>query len=496
MTIRNTNEKEIKHNFIAGEWRNSSEYIQNINPSDTNDVIARYAIATKDDVQDAVSAAVNALPVWSSSTSGERFDILDAIGSEIIQRKDELGDLLAREEGKTLKEAVAEAHRAGSLFKFFAAEVYRSDTEGYRSLRKGISLQVQREPIGVVAAITPWNFPLAIPWKIAPALAYGNTVVFKPSELVCGSAWALAEIISRAGLPDGVFNLLMGQGAETGAALVEHPNVAGITFTGSSAVGRKIGASVFARGGKMQLEMGGKNPLIVLDDADLESAVEFAINGAFFSAGQRCTASSRLIVTKDIHDSFVDAMSKRMELLRIGDARNPNTDIGPVVSEAQLKKNLEYLRIGVDDGAKHLMGGHQVEQKTPGWYLSPALFIDAKSEMQICREEIFGPIAAVISVSDYDEALSVANDSEFGLSAGIVSNDRRIIDHFIANIQAGMVQINLPTAGMDFHAPITGRKNSSFGPPEKSSYCREFFTNTKVVHANYEKRLNSKKEGS
>ena len=309
MTIQHNNDQETKHNFIAGEWRNSSNHIQNINPSDTNDVIASYAIASKDDVQDAVSAAMSALPAWSSSTSGERFDILDAIGTEIIQRKEELGDLLAREEGKTLKEAVAEAHRAGSLFKFFAAEVYRSDTEGYRSLREGVSLQVQREPIGVVAAITPWNFPLAIPaWKIAPALAYGNTVVFKPSELVCGSAWALAEIISRAGLPDGVFNLLMGQGSETGAAIVEHPNVAGVTFTGSSGIGRKIGASVFARGGKIQLEMGGKNPLIVLDDADLDKAVEYAINGAFFSCGQRCTASSRLIVTENIHDSFVDAI--------------------------------------------------------------------------------------------------------------------------------------------------------------------------------------------
>ena len=497
MTIQHNNDQETKHNFIAGEWRNSSNHIKNINPSDTNDVIASYAIASKDDVQDAVSAAMSALSAWSSSTSGERFDILDAIGTEIIQHKEELGDLLAREEGKTLKEAVAEAHRAGSLFKFFAAEVYRSDTEGYRSLREGVSLQVQREPIGVVAAITPWNFPLAIPaWKIAPALAYGNTVVFKPSELVCGSAWALAEIISRAGLPDGVFNLLMGQGSETGAAIVEHPNVAGVTFTGSSDIGRKIGASVFARGGKIQLEMGGKNPLIVLDDADLDKAVEYAINGAFFSCGQRCTASSRLIVTENIHDSFVDAMLKRMELLRIGDARNPKTDIGPVVSEAQLKKNLEYLRVGLNDGAKHLTGGLQVEQETPGWYLSPALFTNAKSEMKICREEIFGPIAAVMSVSDYDEALSIANDTEFGLSAGIVTNDRSIIDHFIANIHSGMVQINLPTAGMDFHAPITGRKNSSFGPPEKSSYCREFFTNTKVVHANYGKRLNSKKEDS
>ena len=274
MTIRTANEQPIKHNFIAGEWRPSVEYMENINPSDTNDVIARYAIASSNDVQDAVSAAATAMPVWSNSTSGERFEILDAIGSEIIQRQHELGDLLAREEGKTLKEAVAEAHRAGSLFKFFAAEVYRSETEGYRSLRPGISLEVRREPIGVVAAITPWNFPLAIPaWKIAPALAYGNTVVFKPAELVSGSAWALAEIISRAGLPEGVFNLVMGQGTEVGAALVEHADVAGVTFTGSTAVGRKIGATTFARGGKMQLEMGGQNPLIVLDDACCLSTV-------------------------------------------------------------------------------------------------------------------------------------------------------------------------------------------------------------------------------
>jgi len=437
------------------------------------------------------------MPVWSNSTSGERFEILDAIGSEIIQRQHELGDLLAREEGKTLKEAVAEAHRAGSLFKFFAAEVYRSETEGYRSLRPGISLEVRREPIGVVAAITPWNFPLAIPaWKIAPALAYGNTVVFKPAELVSGSAWALAEIISRAGLPEGVFNLVMGQGTEVGAALVEHADVAGVTFTGSTAVGRKIGATTFARGGKMQLEMGGQNPLIVLDDADLESAVEFAINGSFYSTGQRCTASSRLIVTEGIHDTFVAAMLHRMQGLRIGDARNPDTEIGPVVSEAQLNSNLDYLRTAKIEGARLLTGGEELKRATPGWYLSPALFTHATREMQICREEVFGPIASVISVSNYDEALLVANDSDFGLSAGIVSNDRKIIDHFTTNVQAGMVQINLPTAGMDFHAPFTGRKNSSYGPPEKGSHCREFFTNSKVVHANYGERLKPKKEGS
>lgn len=476
----------MKNNYIAGEWRQGSEYIQNVNPSDTDDIIGQYAIGSADDVQDAVSAAVAAQPAWSSSTSGERYEILDAIGSEIIRCKEQLGDLLAREEGKTLKEAVAEAHRAGSLFKFFAAEAYRSETEGYRSLRQGVSLEVRREPVGVVAAITPWNFPLAIPaWKIAPALAYGNSVIFKPAELVPGSAWALAEIISRAGLPDGAFNLVMGHGADVGATLVEHPDVAGVTFTGSTNVGRKIGAAVFARGGKMQLEMGGQNPLIVLDDADLDNAVEFAINGSFYSTGQRCTASSRLIVAEGIHDAFVDAMVQRMQLLTIGDARASNTDIGPVVSEDQLTNDFDYLRIGAAEGAKLITGGDRLERATPGWYLSPALFIEARNGMQICREEVFGPIASVISVADYDEALAVANDADYGLSAGIVSKDRSKIDHFLDNIQAGMAQVNLPTAGMDFHAPFTGRKGSSFGPPEKSSHCREFFTNSKVVHACY-----------
>ena len=462
----------MKNNFIAGEWRQGSEYMLNVNPSNTDDIIGRYAIASGDDVQEAVSAAVAAQPIWSSSTSGERYEILDAIGTELIRCKEELGDLLAREEGKTLKEAVAEAHRAGSLFKFFAAEAYRSETEGYRSLRHGVSLEVRREPIGVVAAITPWNFPLAIP------------------------AWALAEIISHAGLPDGAFNLVMGRGTDAGAALVEHPDVAGVTFTGSTNVGRKIGAAVFARGGKMQLEMGGQNPLIVLDDADLDNAVEFAINGSFYSTGQRCTASSRLIVTEGIHDAFVGAMVQRMQLLTVGDARASNTDIGPVVSEEQLTNDLDYLRIGAAEGAKHITGGDRVERATPGWYLSPALFVEARNEMQICREEIFGPIASVISVADYDEALAVANDADYGLSAGIVSKDRSKIDHFLDNIQAGMAQVNLPTAGMDFHAPFTGRKGSSFGPPEKSSHCREFFTNSKVVHARYGEPHSSAKASS
>ena len=315
-------------NYIAGTWAAGSDATPNINPSDIKDIIGHYAMASAIDTFQAIEAASNAVKSWSRSTSLVRAEALDKIGTEIVARKDELGDMLAREEGKTLREATAEAHRAGSLFKYFATEAYRETVSGFRSIRDNVELEVRREPIGVVGIITPWNFPLAIPaWKIAPAMAYGNTVVFKPAELVPGSAWLLSDIISRAGLPEGVFNLVMGQGRHVGQAIVDHTDVAGVSFTGSTAVGRQIGAALFQRGARMQLEMGGKNPLIVLDDADLDLAVECAVQGAYFSTGQRCTASSRLIVTRGIHDAFIDAMTNRLSDLKVGDARDLQTQI-------------------------------------------------------------------------------------------------------------------------------------------------------------------------
>ena len=475
---------EMKQNFIAGQWRAGASHVDNINPSDLNDTIGAYALAADSDVNDAIAAAKQAFKSWSRSTSLVRAEALDAIGTEIVARKDELGDMLAREEGKTLKEATGEAHRAGSLFKYFAAEAYRENASGYRSIRDNVDLEVLREPIGVVGIITPWNFPLAIPaWKIAPALAYGNTVVFKPAELVPGSAWLLSEIIARAGLPDGVFNLVMGGGREVGQRLVESPDVAGITFTGSTIVGRHIGASLFQRGGRMQLEMGGKNPLIVLDDADLEMAVECAAQGAYFSTGQRCTASSRLIVTKGIHDAFVDRLRARIERMTVGDARAPCTEMGPVVSAEQLASNEAYLRIGQDEGAQLITGGQRVAELQNGYYLQPTLFSATDNQMRINREEIFGPIAAVQCVQNYDEALAMANDCDYGLSSGLITKDMKIQRHFRDHAEAGMVQINLPTAGMDFHAPFTGKKGSSYGPPEKGGYAREFFMSHKVVHS-------------
>jgi len=470
-------------NYVAGTWTVGSDAIANINPSDLNDTIGHYAQASAKQTSDAIEGAAAAYPKWRATSPLVRFEALDRIGSEILARVDELGDMLAREEGKTLPEATAEAHRAGHLFKFFAAEAYRTTGDIYQSLREGVSLKVLREPIGVVGVITPWNFPLAIPaWKIAPALAYGNTVVFKPAELVPGSAWMLSDIIARAGLPEGVFNLVMGKGREVGEAIVTHPKVSGVTFTGSTPVGRNIGATLFARGAKMQLEMGGKNPLIVLDDADLDLAIHCAIQGSFFSTGQRCTASSRLIVTEGIHDAFVDGLCAAMKDLRIGDARAPNTQIGPAASEPQLAINNKYITQAVADGATLAAGGGEVKSKTPGHYFTPALFTDVSPQAPVARDEIFGPIAAVLRVPDYDVALSTANDCEFGLSAGIVSKDAAKIEHFSQHVEAGMIQVNLPTVGMDFHAPFTGRKGSSYGAPEKGSYCREFFTAAKVVH--------------
>ncbi|PSL13487.1 aldehyde dehydrogenase family protein [Shimia abyssi] len=470
-------------NFIAGSWVAGSDATPNINPSDLNDTIGDYAQANASQTVEAIECAAAAFPNWRKTSPLARFEALDRIGSEILARVGELGDMLAREEGKTLPEAKAEAHRAGHLFKYFAAEAYRATGDTYQSLREGVSLKVVREPIGVVGVITPWNFPLAIPaWKIAPALAYGNTVVFKPAELVPGSAWMLSDIIARAGLPDGVFNLVMGKGREVGEAIVTHPKVAGVTFTGSTPVGRNMGAALFARGAKMQLEMGGKNPLIVLDDADLDLAVHCAIQGSFISTGQRCTASSRLIVTDGIHDAFVDRLSAGMNDLRIGDARAPKTQIGPVASEPQLAINNKYISQAVADGANLAAGGSEVTSNTPGHYFAPALFTDVSPQAAVARDEIFGPIAAVLRVPDYDAALATSNDCEFGLSAGIVTRDAAKIDHFSQNAEAGMVQVNLPTAGMDFHAPFTGRKGSSYGAPEKGSYCREFFTAAKVVH--------------
>ena len=472
-------------NYIAGEWHKASKEVANINPSNTNDVIGEFPQAGADAAASAIAAAKAAFPAWSRSSIQLRHDILKRIGDEIIARKDELGRLLAREEGKTLVEGIGETVRAGQIFLFFSGECLRLAGDKLASVRPSVDVEVTREPIGVIGLITPWNFPIAIPaWKIAPALAYGNCVVFKPAELVPASAHALAEIIVRAGVPAGVFNLVMGRGSVVGEAMLRHKDVAGISFTGSVATGRRIAATGIESEPmkKLQLEMGGKNPLVVLDDADLKVAVDSAINGAFFSTGQRCTASSRLIVTEGIHDRFVTAMAERMKTLVIDDALKEGTQIGPVVDQSQLDQDLDYVRIGVAEGAKLLAGGERLNRETPGFYLAPALFTEVDNAMRIAREEIFGPVATVSRVKDYEAALSMANDTPFGLSAGICTSSLKHASHFKRNSEAGMVMVNLPTAGVDYHVPFGGRKGSSYGPREQGRYAAEFYTTVKTAY--------------
>ncbi|WP_316161579.1 aldehyde dehydrogenase family protein [Bradyrhizobium sp. SZCCHNRI20481] len=475
----------ILKNFIAGEWVDGSGVTRNINPSNTNDVVGEYAKADRAQTEKAIAAAKAAFPAWSRSTPQERYDALNKISAEILSRKEELGRLLAREEGKTLPEGIGEVARAGQIFAFFAGEALRLTGEKGASVRPGLDVEITREAVGVVGMITPWNFPIAIPaWKIAPALCYGNTVVFKPAELVPGSAHALSEIIARSGLPAGVFNLVVGSGSVVGQTLLEHPDVAAISFTGSVGTGRKIAQTCVLSNPmkKFQLEMGGKNPLVVLDDADVKVAVEAAANGSYFSTGQRCTASSRLIVTEGIHDKFVAALTERLKGLVVGDAVKQGTHIGPVVDGNQLEQDQRYLKIGQDEGAKLTWGGELLNRETPGFYMQPALFTEATNTMRIAREEIFGPVACVIRAKNYDEALAIANDTEFGLAAGVCTTSLKYASHFKRNSEAGMVMVNLPTAGVDYHVPFGGRKGSSYGAREQGSYAREFYTTVKTAY--------------
>ncbi|MBC7152593.1 MAG: aldehyde dehydrogenase family protein [Rhizobium sp.] len=470
------------NNLIAGEWVGGNA-TENRNPSDTNDVVGLYAQGTPDDMRAAISAAKAAFPAWSRSGILERHAILRKTSDEILSRKEELGTLLAREEGKTLPEAIGETIRAAQIFDFFAGECLRLAGESLPSVRPGIGVEITREPIGPIGLITPWNFPIAIPaWKIAPALCYGNTVVLKPAELVPGCAWALADILHRAGLPKGVFNLVMGKGSVIGQAMLDSPDLAGISFTGSVGTGKRVALASIEHGRKYQLEMGGKNPFVILDDADLSIAVEASLNSCFFSTGQRCTASSRLIVTEGIHDRFVAALIERLKTVTVDNALKAGTHIGPVVDERQLMQDIDYIDIGRSEGANLAFGGERLNRETPGFYLQPALFTEANNQMRISREEIFGPVASLIRVKDYEEALSVANDTPFGLSSGIATTSLKHATHFRRNAEAGMVMVNLPTAGVDFHVPFGGRKGSSFGPREQGRYAAEFFTTVKTQY--------------
>ena len=470
-------------NYVNGQWVPGASWSKNINPSDLSDVVGEYAQADAAQADQAIAAARAAAPAWGAFNIQARADALEKIGVEILSRKDELGQLLSREEGKTLPEGIGEVARAGNIFKFFAGEVLRRNGELVPSVRPGIDVEITREPVGVVGLISPWNFPAAIPaWKIAPALAYGNCVVFKPADLVPGSAWAIADIISRSGIPAGAFNLVMGRGSVVGEAIVNDPRVDAISFTGSVETGRKIAQKAIAQMKKVQLEMGGKNPLVVLDDADLKTAVDSAVNGAYFSTGQRCTASSRLIVTKGIYSKFLDAMIERLKATTVDHALKQGTQVGPVVDKNQLNQDLFYIEEGKKEGARLAFGGNLLKREKEGYYLEPALFADTTNAMRINREEVFGPVATLIPAKDYDEALALANDTNFGLASGIVTGSLKHAAHFRRNSQAGMVMVNLPTAGVDYHVPFGGRRGSSYGPREQGRYAVEFYTAVKTAY--------------
>ena len=472
----------LHKNFINGEWLDGISAKDNINPSDVSDVVGSYAQADKAQTLAAIAAAKAALPGWSSTTPQQRADILEAIGVELLARKDEIGRILAREEGKPLSNGIMETARAAQIFKFFAQEALRVDGVAVASVRPGVDITITREPVGVVGLICPWNFPIAIPaWKMAPALAYGNTVVFKPADLVPGSSWALVEIASRSGLPKGVLNLVMGRGSEVGQAMLDSRDVNAISFTGSIGTGAKVALACASRGAKFQLEMGGKNPLVILNDANLDAAVAGAVDGAFFQTGQRCTASSRFIVEAKIHDAFVEKTIVAMKALKVDHALKDGTQIGPVVDEAQLKQDEMYIDIGRKE-AELAWGGERLNRDTKGFYLSPALIVNTKNDMRINREEVFGPVASVIKVDSYDEALAVANDTEFGLSSGIYTTSLKSATDFRKKSAAGMVMVNLPTAGVDYHVPFGGRKGSSFGPREQGRYAAEFYTGVKTAY--------------
>jgi alpha-ketoglutaric semialdehyde dehydrogenase len=471
----------LRH-FIGGERIPGAALRDSENPSDTRDIVAQYPQAAKSDVDAAVGAARKAFPAWAEASPEFRSDYLDKIGDVILQRREQIGRLLSREEGKTAAEGIGEVTRAGRIFKYFAGEALRLHGQNMASTRAGVDVMTSREPLGVFGLITPWNFPIAIPaWKSAPALAFGNTVVIKPASPTPATAGALAEIIYEAGVPAGVFNMVFGD-AETGNAIVHHPLIDGISFTGSQRTGAKVGAAAMERQARVQLEMGGKNPLVVLDDADLERAWTCALDGAFFATGQRCTASSRLIVTDAIHDRFVAGLAAKAAALRVGDALDPSSQMGPIVNETQMNTTLSYVEIAKREGGRIVTGGERLSRDKPGWYVSPAVISETNQAMRVNTEEIFGPVASVIRVRDYDEALAVANSGEFGLSAGIVTSSLKYARHFQRAVRAGMVMVNLPTAGVDYHVPFGGSRKSSYGAREQGFAAVEFYTQTKTTY--------------
>ncbi|GAB3529259.1 aldehyde dehydrogenase family protein [Photobacterium alginatilyticum] len=469
--------------YIAGEWQSGTTTISNINPSDISQNLGEFAQASQQQVQHAIDAARAAQPEWEKTPLEQKQKVLQAIGDELIARCDELGTLLSSEEGKPFAEGRGEIYRAGQFFQYYAAEVLRQMGDIAESVRPGVSVEVNREAVGVVAIISPWNFPTATAaWKIAPALAFGNSVIWKPANLTPASAVALTEIIHRQGLPAGTFNLVLGSGSEVGNTLINSDQINAVSFTGSVDTGRKVAAATAPNFVRCQLEMGSKNALVVADDADIHTAVEATIMGSFSGAGQKCTASSRLVVVDSIHDAYVEALIKRMSTLKIGHALEDGVFMGPVVDGNQLQSNLDWIEKARQHGAELAFGGEKLSLEHDGYYMAPTLFLGTQNHWDVNQEEVFAPMASVIRVADLDEAIATVNDTRFGLTGGIITQSLRTSALFKQQAQTGCVMVNLPTAGTDYHVPFGGRKQSSFGPREQGQYAKEFYTVVKTAY--------------
>jgi alpha-ketoglutaric semialdehyde dehydrogenase len=474
---------DTKLNLIAGDWTAGECEIENRNPSDLSDLVGIFAQASADQLEATLDQAQVAQAEWAAYGLERKQAVLNAIGTELMARAEELGTLLSREEGKPLAEGKGEVYRAGQFFTYYAAECLRQLGENADSVRDGVEIDVRREPVGTVAIISPWNFPTATAsWKIAPALCYGNAVVWKPANITPASAVALTEIINRQDIPKGLFSLVMGSGRAIGQRLVESRKVNAISFTGSVPVGKGIASAAIQNLTKVQMEMGSKNALAVMDDADIDLAVTLALGGAFGSTGQKCTASSRLVVHAAVHDAFVEKLVIGAQAMKVGHALEPGIQMGPVVSEQQLGENLAYVDLGQSEGAELACGGQRLQMPHDGYYMSPGVFLNTTNTMRINREEMFAPLTSVIKVDSYDEALATVNDTNFGLTSGIVTRSLARATHFRRNARTGVVTVNLPTAGTDYHVPFGGRGDSSYGPREQGRAAAEFYTTVKTAY--------------
>jgi alpha-ketoglutaric semialdehyde dehydrogenase len=469
--------------YIGGSWRDGVRVVDDVSPADPAEVVARVSLGDAAQAAQAVEAAHAAFPAWRALPAPARGDMLRKAADILDSRAEQVGRDLTREEGKTLAEGIGETRRAVQILRYYAGQTLEPDGETYPSNSAVTFLYARREPIGVVAAITPWNFPIAIPaWKIAPALAYGNTVVWKPAGIVPLTATHFLQALIDAGLPAGVLNLILGSGGEVGDVLAAHPAIDAITFTGSNSVGRALQMRAIERGKKVQLELGGKNPAVVLADADLAHAAEHVARGAFLSAGQKCTATSRVIVEQSVLAEFQERLVALAEGWKLGDPLAADTRVGPVASADQLATVTGYLQPDVLGGGRVLTGGGRAGELGDGYYVRPTVIVGADPSSRVVGEEIFGPVAAILPAASYEEAVALANDTPFGLTSSLFTNDLTKALRFAADIRTGVVKINQESAGLEYQVPFGGMKDSSSGSREQGKAAREFFTQWKTVY--------------